>query len=115
MGSVRVYVRYYCGTCNAPVAPYSRFEQETLAPEQAILLRSFNAKVDPEDRVGWCFSCTSPNHPDGRWRPLVRRTEVEIRQMFIRRRGVEFRDPRDAKLARERFAKGQHPRRRRVA
>ncbi len=96
MRQMRIFVRHYCMNCGSQVTPSSKFEKMTLAPDEDILLRSYNSR-DKDSRVGWCFGCKKRTGEG--WQRLDRLTEMEILQKYIARRGVRIRPKRFKKSA----------------
>ena len=82
-----ILVRHHCVECNARVFPFDKYEDRTEAPTEGkpVLLQSWNARHKDERRA-WCWVCEQ-------FRPCKRLIEREIREMYLRRRGVITRAP----------------------
>lgn len=90
-GRIRENVWYLCPDGHGRLAPYSKYDAETEAPEpgksgESILLRSFN-NANPDSKLAWCFGCQAMVE-------CKRVGEAEIWAMFLNRRGIKVRTQR---------------------
>lgn len=86
---IPLYARHFCTVCGLRVFPYDKFERDTEAPGESVLLTSANARrqrKDPDDprRTAWCWSC-------GSWTTTYRETLDEIIRRYEQRDGVTYR------------------------